>query len=180
MGVAPLINGLLASSLADGSVCVLIQISDASAEAPPASVMIRGDACAANEDGSVSWSPDALSEAVPGSVDANCAFANDTSGDLPTLGFPVSLPDGGGLILPIRNIEVSGTLSGSGGITAGTLNGVIAAEDADAIMVEIGGGSTPLSMVLGEDNKDVDLDGDGEMDGWALASTYTAAAVEFN
>ena len=173
--VAGLINGLLASSLADGTVCVLIQIQE---DGQPGSIAIRGDACVSNDDGTVSWSPQASSDTVRGTVDASCTFANDPTAGLPTLNFPVEIPGSEPLVLPIRNIKVTGTIGGSG-ISSGNLTGAIAGADADEITIDLGGTLTRMSDVLGDSNKNVDSNGDGSIDGWGLSANFTASNVEF-
>lgn len=177
-GPAGLLNNVLAEGLTAGTLCILVQMTGFSGDAPPATLQIRGDACVDNGDGTFSWSPEADSGQAPGNMDACGNVSSAAEGERPVLGFPVSLPDGGSLTLPIRDIQFSG-LIGADGITGGVLTGAISGEDAANIVVPIGGG-LPLANVLGgEGTQDADTDGDGAPDAWALEAEFTAGAVDF-
>ena len=177
--VAGLINTLLAQNLADGTVCVLIRIFDFEGDAVPTTLTVQGNACVDNEDGTYSFAPEASGDPVSGTIDACGVFGNNTDGDLPTLGFPITLPSEETVVLPLRNIVVSGKVVADG-VVDGHLAGAIAGADAEMVEIEVTpGNALPLNSVLGDENKDVDTNGDGEIDGWTLTSTFTAASVSF-
>jgi len=78
--------------------------------------------------------------------------------------------------LPISNLKLSGSFSQDGSaVESGVLDGVLTRDDAGE--VSLGG---PLDEMLEGSGipADVDLDGDGEADGWRFVFHFTAAPIE--
>lgn len=90
--------------------------------------------------------------------------------------FVLSVPmqDAEPITIPILKVVLSGTISTDGGkIENGTLKGVVSVEDAQKTNVMIGTLYDILTLSEGV-QPDVDMDGDGTMDGWVFEGTFAS------
>lgn len=172
-----LINNLIKTEFDPGAeepIIVLVDVKDIDGDAGVMGLRAGAGVVTAT-DGEYEWHEDTGEGYVDGTIDG----AGKLAGKLPNFQFVASV-NGAAVPLPIEELEFTGTLGldddGEGWIMDGFIAGYLTEETGDTTKLEImpGAEPVPISTVLKKEKLNLDTDGDGTPDAWALEANFVA------